>query len=139
MPGQGGAVRDPGAVAAVHRREVQEHREAAGPLDEGADRRAAQAEDQVALPMARDGPVGGFNGPLADHDLVGDEALAAAARAGPGDAQRPAGPQARGQLALQRSPALDEQRLIDRLVRDAHRLIIGEVQAQPVGNLLRTP
>ena len=40
---------------------------------------------------------------------------------------------------LQRSPALDKQRLIDRLMRDAHRLIIGEVQAQPVGDLLRTP
>jgi len=50
-----------------------------------------------------------------------------------------AGPQVRGQLALERSPALDEQRLIDRLMRDAPRLIIGEVQAQPARDLRRAP
>ena len=84
-------------------------------------------EDQVALPVAGDGAVGGLGGPLADHHLVGDEALAARADAGPGDAQRPAGAQARGQLARQRAAALHEQRLVDRLVRDPHRRIIGEV------------
>jgi hypothetical protein len=118
---------------------MKQHREPAGPLDESADRRAAQAEDEVAFPVAGDGPVDGFGGPLADHDLFGDEPFPAPAGAGPGDAQRPAGPQTRGQLALQRSSALDEQRLIDRLMGDAHRLIIGEVQAQPVGDLLWTP
>ena len=77
-------------------------------------------DDQVALPVAGDGAVGGLGGPLADHHLLGDEALAARADAGPGDAQRPAGAQARGQLAGQRAAALHEQRLVDRLVRDPH-------------------
>ena len=65
--------------------------------------------------------------------------LAAAAGAGPRDAQRPAGAQARGQLAPQRAAALHVQRLVDRLVGDPHRLIIGEVDPQPAGDLLRAP
>src|SRR5699024_11189846 len=43
------------------------------------------------------------------------------------------------QFALERTTALDEQRLVDRLVADAHGLIIGEVERQPVRDLLRTP
>ena len=38
------------------------------------------------------------------------------------------GAQARGQLAPERATALHIQRLVDRLVRDTHRLIIGEVE-----------
>ena len=47
--------------------------------------------------------------------------------------QRPTGSQVCGQLAPQRATALHIQRLVDRLVRDAHRHIIREVQAQPIG------
>ena len=139
VTGERRPVLDPGAVAAVHRREVKQHREAAAALDQRADRGAAQPKDQVAFPVPGNGPVLRLGGPLADHDLVGHEALAAAADAGPGNAQRPPGPQAGGQLAPQRSAALHIQRLVDRLMRDAHRLIIGEVQPQPVGELLRAP
>ena len=138
-PGDGRPVLDARAVAAGQRRQVQQHGEAAGALDQGADRRAVDADDQVALPVARDGAIGGLGGPLADHHLLADEALAALADAGPGDAQRPAGAQARGQLAGQRAAALHEQRLVDRLVRDPHRRIIGEVDAQPGRDLLRAP
>jgi transposase-like protein len=56
-----------------------------------------------------------------------------------GDAQRPAGPQACGQLAPQRAATLHIEGLVDRLMGDTHRLIIGEVQAQPVGDLLGAP
>jgi hypothetical protein len=49
------------------------------------------------------------------------------ASAGPRHAQRPTGPQARGHLPTQRAAALDVERLVERLVRDADRLIIGEV------------
>src|SRR3954462_6889772 len=73
------------------------------------------------------------------HHLLADEALAARADPGPRDAQSAAGPQARGQLAGQRAAALHEQRLVDRLVRDAHPRIIGEVDQQPGRDLLRTP
>jgi hypothetical protein len=101
VTGQRRAMLGAGAVTVVQRREVQQHREAAAALDERPDRRAAKAEDQVALPVPGDGPVLRIAGPLADHDLVGHEALATAADASAGDAQRPAGPQACGQLAPQ--------------------------------------
>ena len=78
-------------------------------------------------------------GPLADHDLRGDELLAPPLCARPGYAQRPPGAQTGDQLAAQRSPALHVQRLIDRLVRDTHRLIIREVDAEPARDLLRAP
>ena len=56
-----------------------------------------------------------------------------------GHPQRPAGAQARDQLTLERAAALDVQRLVDRLVADAHGLIIGEVDPEPVRDLLRAP
>jgi hypothetical protein len=93
----------------------------------------------VALPVAGHRPVGRLGGPLADHHLVADEALAAATGTRPGHAQRPARAQARGQLALECAAALDIKRLVDRLGRDPHRVSIGEVQAQPIGDLLRAP
>src|ERR1019366_1553701 len=55
------------------------------------------------------------------------------------DAQRPPGPQARGELAPQRAAALHIERLVDRLVGDPHRLIIGELKAEPASDLLRAP
>src|SRR6266581_401646 len=54
-------------------------------------------------------------------------------------AQRPAGAQARGELAAKGPAALDVQGLVDRLVRDPHGIIIGEVRPQPVRDLLRAP
>ncbi len=48
--------------------QVQEHHAAGGAFDEGADRRSAVlADDQVALPVAGDGPVFGLGGTFADH------------------------------------------------------------------------
>ena len=88
--------------------------------------------------MPRDGSVLGLGRPLADHDLIGHKARPATSPRAR-DAQRPAGAQAGGQLLAQRSPSLHIQRLIDRLMRDPHRLIIGEVQTQPMRDLLRAP
>ncbi len=81
----------------------------------------------------------GFCRPLADHDLGADELLAAPAGACPGHAQRPPGAQARHQLAAKSAAALDIERLVDGLIGDPHRGIIGEVDRQPVGDLLRAP
>ena len=86
-------------LAVLGRREVQQHREAGRALHQRADRGAVSPEDQIALPVTRDGPVLGLGGPLADHDLLADEVLAAL-RASPRDAQRPPGPQARDELSL---------------------------------------
>ena len=89
--------------------------------------------------MPGNGAVVGLGWALADQDLGSHELLAAALRPGPGDAQRAPGAQAGRQLAAQRAAAVDIERLVDRLVRDAHRFIIGKVERQPVGNLVRTP
>ena len=104
---------------------MQQHRVPAHTLDQGANRGSVQPDDQVTFPVARYGPVGRFGRPLADLDFVGDEAPAGAAGPGAGLAQRPAGAQASGQLALERAASLDVERLVDRLVGDPHRLIIG--------------
>src|SRR5664280_2358396 len=53
--------------------------------------------------------------------------------------QRPAGAQACHQLAAQGAAALDVEGLVDGLVRDPHGRIIGVVDAESVGDLLRAP
>ena len=57
----------------------------------------------------------------------------------PRHSQRPPGAQTGDQLALERATALHVERLVDRLVADPHGLIIGEVDLQPVRDLLRAP
>jgi len=118
---------------------VKQHCEPGAALDERSDRSPVCAEDEVALPVARYGSVLGLCGTLADHDLLGDEALAFPADAGSGYPERPATAQTSGELAPQHAAALHVERLVDRLVRDSHRLIMREIQAQPVGDLLRAP
>ena len=136
-PVTGGPFLTLGAGAVLVGWQMQQHHEATGPLDERADRGAIGPEDQVALPVAGDGAVGRLGGPLADHDLLADEALAASSGASARDAQRPAGPQAGDELSLQRAAALHVEGLVDRLMGDPHRLIIGKLDLQPVGDLLR--
>ena len=140
MTGQGGSVLHAGRGAmARHARQVQQHGEARGALHQPADRRAAEAEDQVSFPMAGHGSVGRFRRTLADHDLGRDEALAPPACARPRDPQRPAAAQAGGQLAAETAAALDEQRLVDGLVADPHGPVVREIEWQAAGDLLRAP
>ena len=87
---------------------------------------------QIAFPVAGHGTVLGLGGALADHHLGGDVRPAWPLGAGSRHPQRPAGAQTGDQLALERAAALDVERLVDRLVADPHRLIIGEVDRQPV-------
>ena len=56
-----------------------------------------------------------------------------------GQAQRSAGAQTRGQLAPQRPAALDIEGLVDGLMGDPHRLIMGEVDHQAASDLLGAP
>ncbi len=120
-------------------RKMQQHREARRALDQRTNRRATKAEDEVSLPMSRHSSIGRFGRTLADHDLRRDKALASPAYARPGHAQHAPGSQAGRQLAAQRSPALNEESLIDGFVADAHRLVVREVDRQASGNLLRAP
>ncbi len=84
-------------------------------------------------------PVGGLCWALADLDIVSDEGAAAAGSARTGLAQGPPGSQAGGQFPPECTAALHVQRLVDRLVADPHRLIIGEIDLEPVADLLRAP
>ena len=55
------------------------------------------------------------------------------------DAQRLPGAQAGRQFAAQCPPPLNVQRLVDSLVRDPHRDVIGILYPEAVGDLLRAP
>lgn len=70
---------------------------------------------------------------------VGNYVIVHIPRPRPRLSKRPPGAQAGDQLTLERTTALDEQRLVDRLVADAHGLILGEVGLQPVRDLFRAP
>src|SRR5918911_759061 len=139
MPGQSRTVFDSGSVVPGHPGQVQEHGEPGGAFDQGADCGATQPEDEITFPVPWDRSVFGLCWSFSDHDLRCDEALSASPGAGPRDPQCSPGPQACGELAAQRSAPLHVERLVDRLVRDPHRLIIGEIDPQAVSNLLRAP
>src|SRR5436305_1842689 len=89
--------------------------------------------------MTRNRAIIHLSRPLTDQQLVSHEAPVPLGRPVSGRPERPTCPQTGGQFAAQRSAALDIQRLIDRLVGHAHRFIIGEVQAEAPGDLLRAP
>jgi hypothetical protein len=123
----------------VHAGEVQQHHVAGAALDQRPDGGALESEDQVAFPVAGHSAIRGLGRPLANHDLGPHEGLAASARAGSRYPQRPARAQAGGQLTAQRAAALHVEGLVDRLVRDPHPRIIGEIEHKPVSDLLRAP
>src|SRR4051794_16497529 len=122
-----------------HARQMEQHGEPRRALDQGADCRAAQTQDQISLPMTRYRPVGHLSRALADHDLGRDMRLAPTTAASSRNPERPPSPQAGGQLAPQRAASLHVQRLVDGLVADAHRLVTRKVEPQPSSNLLRAP
>jgi len=120
------------------RAQVDEQHEPGLPFDQGANRRLGPlAEDQVAFPVARHGAVLDLGWSVADQHHVLQLARARGATAGaPLGAPRPRAPR---ELLAQRSAPLHKQRLIDRLVRHTHLQIVGIVEDQPCGNLLRGP
>ena len=92
------------------------------------------ADDEVALPVPRNGPVLDFGRALADHDHPRDAAPGLDAPSGA--ALGPPGAQAAGQLAAQLASALDEEGLVDRLVAHPHHRIVGKLEAQTHRDLL---
>ena len=95
---------------------MKQHRKPRGALHQRPDRGAVRAEDEVALPVARNRAIVGLGGTLADHDLLADEALAAPMHACSGDPQCSAAAQTCREFASQRAAALHVERLIDRAV-----------------------
>ena len=76
---------------------------------------------------------------LTDHDLGADERPAAAPGTRPGNSKRPPSPQTRDQCPSQCTAALHVERLVDGLVGDPHRIILGKIDSEPVSDLLRPP
>src|SRR5438477_8315269 len=95
--------------------------------------------NDVSFPVARHGAIGCLRRTLADHDLGREEGLASPARARPRHPQHAPGVQAGRQFATQRASTLNEQRLIDGFVADAHGLVVREIHRQATGDLLRAP
>src|SRR3954467_8544759 len=122
-----------------HTRQVQQESEAGRALHQGADCGTAETQNEVPFPVARHGAIGYRRRTLTDHDLGREKGLAASARARSRHPQCPPGAQAGRQLAAQHSSPLDEQRLIDGFMADAHARIIWEVDRQASGDLLRAP
>lgn len=89
--------------------------------------------------MSRHGAILDLGGPGADHHFLGDEAVAALIDASTWHPQRPARTQTRDELAFERAAALHVQSLVDRLMADPHRCIVGEIEPQPIRDLLRAP
>src|SRR5258708_6371490 len=115
-------------VMASHARQVQQDGETCRALHQGADRGTFKTYDEVPFPVARHGSIGCLCRTLADHDLGRNEGPAWPARAHPRHPQRPPGAQAGRQFTAQGSSTLHIKRLIDRLVTDAHHLILGKVE-----------
>jgi hypothetical protein len=105
---------------AWHRWKMQQHCETGRAFNQGADRGAVQADDQIALPVAGHGTVGHFGRALTDHHLGGDKVFASLPRSGARHPERPACTQTRAQFALQRAAALNVERLIEGFVGDPH-------------------
>ena len=106
-------------------------------------RRACRSRRRCAVPMIRSpsqcpGTARsiGLGRAFADVDHVGDPVLALTGLAAR-DPQRPARTQTTRQLPFQRAARLHVQRLVDRLGRHPHLRLVGEILAQPSGDLLR--
>ncbi|CAA0096447.1 Uncharacterised protein [Starkeya nomas] len=120
-------------------RQVQQHRDARAAFDESADRRAVQAQDEIAFPMARDRPIFDRRWPFADHDGIAQEGLSTAAGPLARNTQSSTRAQASRQLPTQGTATLDIQGLVDRLVADAHGGILRVIDPKSMGDLLRAP
>ena len=103
-----------GAVA-FHSGKMQQHCEPRGAFHQSADRRSAQADDQVTFPVSGYGPISCFRRSFTDHDLRRDEGFAPPAATCPRHAQCPSRAKAGGQLTTECAAALYVERLIDRL------------------------
>src|SRR5437667_9289604 len=96
-------------------------------------------DDQIAFPVPRNSAIVDLRRAIADQDHVLEPAGTGLLRAHVGPSLRPSRPEAGRELLAQRAARLDEQRLIDRLVRNAHGQVVRIVTDQPRGDLLRRP
>src|SRR4029077_241025 len=100
----------------------------------------AASHQQIPLPMTGHGTIFCLSGALSDRNRIADLsapwAVVGVTAAAP---QRTTAAQVRGKLFSQYSARLDEQALVDRLVRKPHTFIVAIFPCKPSGNLLRRP
>jgi len=90
-----------------HWGEVEKKGEARRSFHKRPNRRLPESDDEVAFPMAWDGPILHLGGSLTYPNVRGDEGLPTSASTLPWDAQSATRPQAGGQLTSKCPPALD--------------------------------
>src|SRR5271170_5531838 len=74
MTGKRGSVLDPCEIAiGRHARQMQQEREPCRAFYQSANRRTAQTENEIPLPVTGDRPISNLCWALADHDLGGNE------------------------------------------------------------------
>jgi hypothetical protein len=120
-------------------REIDQHRESGGALHQRADRRlVVPAHQEVPFPVPGNGSVGDLRRPFGDHHHVGDHPPSVAGPC-PRQSLGASCAQAARELLAKLPPTLHEQALVDRLVRDPHAHIVGEILPQATRDLLRGP
>lgn len=120
--------------------QVDQHGEAGRAFDEGPDGGAvADSDDAVALPVSWDGAIGGFGGPVADHQHGSGVAGLALVGLPVRLAHGPARSECTGEFTAKFASALDVEGLVDRLVGHVHLRAVGEAPAQSAADLLRAP
>src|SRR5439155_20631737 len=94
---------------------------------------------QIPLPVTRNGPVFNFGGTLSNRNRLGNLAAQLLAGAPARIAEAAPATQMLDELFFKHSASLDEQALVDRLMRYLHALIVGVSDLQPSRDLLGRP
>jgi hypothetical protein len=116
VPSECWTVLEPRFTVSSHARQVEQYCEPSSPFHKSPNCRTAESEDEITFPVAGNRSVGRLRWTLADHDLRRNEALAPCAYSGPWDSKCTPGPKAGGQFPAQRTPSLNVECLVDRLV-----------------------
>jgi hypothetical protein len=120
--------------------QVDQSQVAAGAIDQGGDRGLVlSADDEVALPGTDTSAVQSCRWSVFDQQSGSDEPTTALVRATAPLPQGPAGAQPAGELAAESALAGAVERLVDRLVTDVSRPLVGMGLPEPCGDLLRAP
>jgi hypothetical protein len=119
-------------AVAVFAFDMNQHDKPGLAFNQGGNMRVLAARKQIAFPMPRHGPILDLGRAIFDGDSIDDLASRLAGRARCLAApHNPSAPQMAGQLLLQDTAGLDEQALVDRLVRYTHRSVSAIFSLEP--------
>lgn len=120
--------------------QVHQPQVAVGAVDQGGDGGLVlPTDDEVSLPVTDAGAVQGGGRPMFDQQRGSHEAAAARVSSTAPLPQRSASAKSASELAAKSTSAAAVERLVDRLVADVPRGLVGIGLSKPGGNLLRAP